>query len=445
MPWQGNDLSNPYPIDGARDALWRATAVAPVDCRPLDGDIDADVAIIGAGFTGLNAALVLAEAGTSVVVLEGADLGFGASGRSGGQVNLGLNLGPSALIARFGEGAGRRLIERLAGVPDEVFALIERHDLNCDPVQMGWVQGAASDGQRRLQENLARDYERHGVHFDVLDAAQVQRRSGAHGYKGGLFCATAGSLHPLSYTREMARVALGMGVQLFTHSPVTALEREGRHWRLSCAGASGGRVRAETVLVCTNAYTDDLVDGLKETVVPVRSLLMASEPLPMELRDRVMPGEVTFVDKRRLILYLRYDRDGRLCAGDHGPMRDGFRLEDYTAVKRRVVEVFPDLAGVRWDYHWGGRVAMTRSKLPFIQVVDDGLVAGMGYNGRGVGMGSIMGRILAEFVLGKPEGELDFPVSTPKPFAFHPFHRIGATVAIAWHGLMDRIEMRGNR
>ncbi|MCB1834459.1 MAG: FAD-binding oxidoreductase, partial [Geminicoccaceae bacterium] len=207
----------------------------------------------------------------------------------------------------------------------------------------------------------------------------------------------------------------------------------------------GGRVRAETVLICTNAYTDDLVDGLKETVVPVRSLLMASEPLPMELRDRVMPGEVTFVDKRRLILYLRYDRDGRLCAGDHGPMRDGFRLEDYTAVKRRVVEIFPDLAGVRWDYHWGGRVAMTRSKLPFIQVIGDGLVAGMGYNGRGVGMGSIMGRILAEFVLGKPEGELDFPVSTPKPFAFHPFHRIGATVAIAWHGLMDRIEMRGDR
>ena len=434
-------MAEHYPIEGSRDALWRATAVAAPDCTCLDGDLDVDVAIIGAGFTGLNAALVLAEAGTSVAVLEAADLGFGASGRSGGQVNLGLNLGPSALIERFGEKSGTRLVEMVSKVPDEVFALIRRHSLDCDPVQNGWVQGAASAGQRRLQEELARDYEQYGIHFDVLDAGEVRKRSGAHGYEGGLFCACAGSLHPLSYTREMARVAIAKGVRLFTRTPVEALEREQQYWSLNCG--SRGRVRASTILICTNAYTDDLIPQLKETFIPVRSLLMASEPLPEELRDRIMPDQVTFVDKRRLILYLRYDRDGRLCAGDHGPMRDRFALADFDALRSRVVGVFPGLSKVRWDFHWGGRVAMTRSKLPFIKVIDRGVIAGMGYNGRGVGMGSMMGRILAEFALGKAESDLPFPVSSPDTFPFHRFHRTGATIAIAWHGLLDRLEMRG--
>ncbi len=432
-------LTERYPIEGSRDALWRATAVSEPVTERLDGDLDVDVAIIGAGFTGLNAALALAEAGTSAAVLEAAHLGFGASGRSGGQVNLGLNLGPSALIDLFGGEAGERMIQTIGRVPDALFDLIRRHGLDCDPVQNGWVQGAATSGQLRSQAELAKDYARHGIRFDVLDAGEVFSRSGAHGYQGGLFCPSAGSIHPLSYTRELARVVMEKGVRLFTKAKVDQLRKEGTRWELV---TEGGRVRAKTVLICTNAYTDGLIPGLKETLVPVRSVLMASEPLSPNLRAKVMPGEVTFVDKRRLILYMRYDRDGRLCAGDHGPMRDGFALDDYEAVKRRVVATFPDLADVSWDFHWGGRVAMTRSKLPFIQVIDQGLIAGMGYNGRGVGMGSMMGRLLADFALGKDEKSLPFPVTTPKTFSFHRFHRLGASIAIKWHGLMDRWEAR---
>ncbi|MGI9418886.1 MAG: NAD(P)/FAD-dependent oxidoreductase [Geminicoccaceae bacterium] len=432
-------MTERYPIEGSRDALWRATAVGEPVTERLGGDLDVDVAIVGAGFTGLNAALALAEADTSVAVLEAAHLGYGASGRSGGQVNLGLNLGPSALIEHFGKDAGERLIETIVRVPDEVFGLIRHHRLDCDPVQNGWVQGAATPAQRKMQEDLARDYQRHGGRFDVLDTEEVMERSGAHGYQGGLFCPSAGSLHPLSYTRELARVAMDKGARLITEARVNALHKDGGRWQLAC---EGGRVSAETVLICTNAYTDGLIPGLKETLVPVRSVLMASEPLSPNLRAKVMPNQVTFVDKRRLILYLRYDRDGRLCAGDHGPMRDDFALEDYENVKKRVVDVFPDLAGVRWDFHWGGRVAMTRSKLPFIHVVDRGLIAGMGYNGRGVGMGSIMGRILADFALGKEANALPFPVTTPKTFPFHRLHALGASIAIKWHGMLDHLEMR---
>ena len=430
-------MSDPFPIDGSRDALWTATAVQAPETTRLDDSARCDAAIVGAGFTGLNAALRLAEKGASVCVLEAKHLGFGSSGRSGGQVNLGLNAGPKALFERFGARQGERLLHRLAEVPNDVFALIRRHRLNCDPVQQGWVQGAVTPGQLEAQQDLAKEYAAFGARFDVLDRDEVAKRSGAQGFAGGLFCPSAGSLHPLSYTRELARVALAQGAQIFTGTAITALRRDGRRWRLETAR---GEIDCETVLVCSNAYTDDLIGGLAETLVPVRSILAATEPLSDGLRRKILPGQVTFVDKRRLILYCRYDRDGRLCIGDHGPMRDAFRPADFDGLKARARRLFPDLADVRWDYHWGGRVAMTRGGLPFLHAIDRGLVAGMGYNGRGVGMGSVMGQVLADYALGTPESDLAFPVTTPKRFPFHRFHRLGVAAAVKWYGLFDRLE-----
>ncbi len=432
-------MAEKYPIDGARDALWKATAVPAPKCERLTESLDVDVAIIGAGFTGLNAALALSETGTSTAVLEGAYLGFGSSGRSGGQVNLGLNLGPDELIAQFGQDEGERLVRTLATVPDELFSVVRRYQLDCDPVQNGWVQGAATPGHLKMQADLARGFEPYGAQFDVLDADEIRERSGAQGYQGGLFCPSAGSIHPQIYTRELARVCMERGVRLFEDAQVAALEHKAGRWHLS---SNGSQVTAEKVLVCTNAYTDDLIPGLKERIVPVRSILMASEPLSPNMRATIMPGEVTFVDKRRLILYLRYDRDGRLCVGDHGPMRDAFALDDYRRVKQRAVEIFPELAKIEWDYHWGGRVAMTRSKIPAVHEAAPGLIAGMGYNGRGVGMGSMMGRVLADMALGQPSADRAFPVTKPKAFPMHRFHGLGVPVAIKWHGLMDHLEMR---
>ncbi len=426
-------------IDGSRDALWSATAVEPPTTERLDDEIACDVSVIGAGITGLNAALRLAEHGASVSVLESRSLGFGASGRSGGQVNLGLNEGPSALIERFGAARGERLVEAIVRVPDQVFALIRRHQLRCDPVQAGWIQGATTCPQLATQEALAEDYARFGAGFELLDRDAVERRSGAQGFVGGLYCSSAGSLHPLSYTRELARVALAQGARIFTESRIETLSREGTKWRLETAS---GRVRCDTVLVCSNGYTDHLIEGLAKTLIPIRSVLAATEPLPDRLRAVILPGGVTFVDKRRLILYFRYDRDGRLCAGYHGPMRDSFALSDFNGLKSQVRRLFPALDTARWDYHWGGRVAMTRDTLPFLHVIDRGLLAGMGYNGRGVGMGTLMGQVLADHALGRPESELSFPVTTPKSYPLHRFHRLGVRLAIAWSGLLDGLEAR---
>lgn len=439
-------MTSRFPIDGSRDALWMATAVAAPATSSLDADVNCDVVVIGAGFTGLNAALALARSGASVRVLDGGDLGFGASGRSGGQVNLGLNLGPSALRDRFGAERGERLVELVARTPDDVFELIRRERLDCDAVQAGWVQGAISDAVHDAQRTLAAEYRAAGVRVEVLDGDAVAARSGSTRYRGGLFVPSAGSLHPLSYTRELARVCLEAGASIHSRSRVDGIARDDAGWTVATAG---GSVRADTVLVCTNGYTgatDDAgptprpLPSLARKLVPVRSVLVATEPLSDELRASILPGQVTFVDKRRLILYARYDRDGRLCVGDHGPARDAFRLTDFDAVKRRALAVWPPLAGIGWAYHWGGRVAMTRSSLPFIHEAAPGLFACMGYNGRGVGMGSALGRVLGEQVASGGRDACPFPITRPADFLGHRFNRLGVAMSVKWYGLLDRLE-----
>jgi len=434
-------MNEKFPIDGSRDALWMVTAPPAPSVDPYTGSSTADVAIVGGGLTGLNAALELSRHGVSVTVLEAASIGFGASGRAGGQVNLGLNAGPSELLQRFGDGQGRRLIELVLDTPQTVFDLVKEHDLQCDAVQNGWVQAAANSAIWKSQRAMADDYNVHRSVLSVLDADELALRSGAHGYAGGLFCESAGSVQPLAYTRELARVSLARGVRIHDRSAVTGIDHAGKQWRLS---TDQGELLANKVLICTNGYTQADVKGphkgLSSRVVPVRSVLAATAPLSDNLRKSILPNEVTFVDKRRLILYMRYDRDGRLCVGDHGPTRDGFRLDDFTAVKRRALAVFPQLEGVGWDYHWGGRLAMTKSGLPFMHEVAPGLIAGMGFNGRGVGMGTMMGRELARYVVNEDSESTGFPLSSPKTFLMHRFHRAGVNMAVKWYALQDHLE-----
>ena len=193
-------MSETYPIDGSRDALWMATAVKTPATQSLNEHISSDVTIVGGGLTGLNAALVLARNGASVCVLEAKSIGFGASGRSGGQVNLGLNLGPKALLQKFGTAQGERLIDLVINTPDEVFKSIRENQLNCDPVQNGWIQGAKTQSHLNTQQQLLNEYAEFGCTLELLDKATLENRAGTTRYLGGLHCPMAGSLHPLSYT-----------------------------------------------------------------------------------------------------------------------------------------------------------------------------------------------------------------------------------------------------
>lgn len=430
-------MSIRYPIDGSRDALWMATAVEAPDTNSLSDDLHCDVAIVGAGLTGLNAALSLAKAGKSVCVLEAKSIGFGASGRSGGQVNLGLNSGPDALIEKYGEEQGRRLIDAVINTPSMVFSHIAEHGLKCDAVQSGWIQGAVNQAVSAQQDAMAEEYQRYGCELQLLDRQTIQERTGTDFYRSGLLSATAGSVQPLSYTRELARVAKELGVKIFTQSPVQSLSQRGEQWLLQ---SLAGSVLCDKVLVATNGYTDGLVHGLAQKVVPVRSLLMATEPLSDQLRESVLPKHMSFVDKRRLILYFRYDRDGRLCAGYRGPMRDSFRIEDFDELKQKVVKIFPKLKQTRWDYHWGGRIAMSKDALPFIAEPLPGVLACMAYNGRGVGMGTVFGQCAAQHLQGVDSREIAIPLSRPDKFLMHRFHVPGVKLSILWFELNEMLD-----
>lgn len=414
-----------------------STASAAPATESLREMLKCDVVIIGAGFTGLNAALKLASSGVRVCVLEAGELGVGSSGRSGGQVNLGLNLGPTALIQKFGPDQGERLISTVSDAPNHVFNLIREHKLKCDPVQNGWVQGAVNTRLVDEQQAMVADYKKFGIDLTLLDKDELQAKTGTTAYAGGVLCPFAGSLQPLSYTRELARAAIGLGVKIFTNSCVTQLVKLSSGWRVD---TDSGQVSCEQVLICTNAYSDKLVPKLANTVVPVRTILIASEPLKEDLQSTILPKQLTFVDKRRLILYFRYDRNGRLCVGDHGPSRDAFKLSDFTNLKKRAAAVFPALAQVNWDFHWGGRVAMTKDSLPFMHRIAPGLTVGMGYNGRGVAMGSMMGAVLANSVLKQQTTESAFPITVPDTFKMHAFHNIGVTAAVKWYTLRDYLE-----
>ena len=424
-------------LDGFQGSLWNTTAAAAPATEQLQDSVNCDVVIIGAGFTGLNAALKLASKGVDVKVLEAGELGIGSSGRSGGQVNLGLNLGPNELIAKFGHDQGERVINTVLKAPEYVFNLIREHNINCDAVQKGWVQAALNSNYLKLQQQLVLDYARFGLTLDLLDKQALNVKTGTSTYVGGLYCPIAGSIQPLSYTRELARVSISKGAKVYTRSSVRQLVKASKGWRVD---TENGQINCSAVLVCTNAYTGDLLPRLSKTLVPVRSILIATEPLSPKLRESILPGQVTFVDKRRLILYCRYDTNGRLCVGDHGPSRDTFTLSDFVHVKKRAAKVFPLLSDVRWDFHWGGRVAMTKDSLPFMHELAPGLIAGMGYNGRGVAMGSMMGALLADYLLSNAQAESAFPITRPDKFKMHAFRDIGVATAIKWFTLRDYLE-----
>lgn len=215
-------VPGPHPIDGPEHALWAATAVSAPATATLREALTCDVAIIGAGFTGLNAALHLAQRNVSVCVLEAGALGQGSSGRSGGQVNIGLNASPDQLVERHGRTLAERMVRTIVRVPDHVFSLIRTHEMQCDAVQNGWIQGANGSRQLAAQRALQRAYAAFDTRFELLDREETRHRTGARGYSGGLYYGLSGSIQPLSYTHELARTAMRKGAQVFTKTRVHA-------------------------------------------------------------------------------------------------------------------------------------------------------------------------------------------------------------------------------
>ncbi|MFC7705523.1 NAD(P)/FAD-dependent oxidoreductase [Plastorhodobacter daqingensis] len=418
------------------NSLWSATANATPPCPPLRGEEETDVAIVGAGFTGLSAALHLAEAGVAATVLEAETPGWGASGRNGGQVNPGLKEDPDAIEARFGPDIGARMVTLAGGAGDLVFSLIRRHGIDCAGVQAGWIQPVHDAAALRVVQARVDQWARRGAPLRMLSRQETAEMLGTDAYIGGMIDPRGGNLHPLNYALGLAEAALAAGAVLHGQSRALRLERTGAGFVLHTAE---GRLRARRVLLCTNGYTDDLMPPLRRTVVPVRSVQVATAPLSDNMRRSILPGGHSASDSRRLLLYFRLDPEGRFVMGGRGAYDARGTLRQMQALREVSEELYPQLNGVEWSYAWGGYVAMTADHYPHLHRMAPGVMAGLGYNGRGVAMATAMGKVLADWARGVPEEALDFPVTEPRPIPLHFLRKPAVRATVAWYRLRDRL------
>jgi glycine/D-amino acid oxidase-like deaminating enzyme len=420
-------------------SLWSATVrEAALATEPFAGDRSVDLAVIGGGITGCSTALNAAEAGSSVVLLEAKTIGWGASGRNGGQVIPGLKYDPSELTAKYGFAVGRKLTEAVGHAADVVFDRIAKHHIECDAKRGGWVQAAHAAPALARVHQRARDWMKMGAPVELLDASDVERLVGTRAYLGGWIDKRAGTLQPLSFTRGLARAAREAGVAVHENSPVESLEQDGEGWRIRTAN---GSLAARSVVVGTDAYSTPLVAGLAESMLLVQSAQLATEPLSQNLQAHILPDGRCCSETRRLAFYFRLSPDGRLMFGGRGAVGDSESEVFTTALMAAMRRTFPEAADVPVAFRWSGQIGLTLDGLPRVHEPAPNLHIGFGYNGRGVAMATVMGGWLAAKAL---RGEAPpLPATTLAPIRWHRLRRPALTLGIAWAWARDRMGLAG--
>lgn len=417
--------------DPRSHGLWEASASAAPHTTALSATLHADAVVVGAGYTGLSAALYLAQRGARVVVLEAQVVGFGGSGRNVGLVNAGMWVMPSALPGELGQVLGNRLLTQLGNAPSLVFALIEQHGIDCEPVRSGTLHCAPDRAGLRALHERARQWQALGAPVRVLSRDETAEKTGTDAYRGSLLDLRAGTLQPLAYARGLAHAAMAAGALMYTHTAVNAVHDAGQHWRLNTT--NGGVVHAPWVIVATNAYSsaNGPWGAIQAELVRLPYFNMATAPLPPTLLEQILPERQGAWDTRQVLTSFRLDQQGRLVLGSVGALRGIGHPIHRDWGQRALVKLFPQLRGMRFEHEWYGEIGMTTDALPRFHQLARNTVAFCGYNGRGIAPGTVLGRELARLVLGEIT-TADLPLSatgaTPAPFklAREAFYEQGA-------------------
>jgi glycine/D-amino acid oxidase-like deaminating enzyme len=377
---------------------------APAFAAGAQGPIESrvDAVVIGGGFTGLSAALALALAGADVVVLEADRVVAAASGRNGGHCNNGLAHDPVALAAKLGIERTRALYHAYDAAVDTVERIVAEEAIDCDFRRSGKIKLAAKPGHvaalARSHQLLAREIDPDTV---LLSRADLEGEIGSPAFHGGLLYRRSAMLHVGRFGIGLAEAAVRRGARVFEHAAVTGLSRAGGRFRVT---TERGSIEAAQVLLATGAYTTGPFGYFRRRIVPVGSFIIATEPLPPELAHEVMPGRRTATTTKHIGNYFRLSPDNRLIFG--GRARFAMSSPASDAHSGRILEramraVFPQLAGTRIDYCWGGLVDMTADRLPRAGE-NEGIHYAMGYSGHGVQMSVHMGQVMADAMGGRP-------------------------------------------
>ncbi|WP_244447083.1 FAD-binding oxidoreductase [Hoeflea sp. BAL378] len=366
-----------------------------------------DVAIVGGGYTGLSTALHAAERGLDCCVLEARQIGYGGSGRNVGLLNAGLWLPPQDVRAKLGGERGARLVDILGDGPSYVMSLIERHQIRCELTRSGTIHAAHSESGLADLRRRAEEWERLGAPVRLLSRQETAEKIGSDAFHGGLLDARAGTVNPMGYVRGLARAAKAAGARIHTGVAVTKLSKQPGGWVLE---TDQGRVTAKSVILATNAYSDGLWPGLKQSFVPIHFFQVATQPLGARIA-RILPERQGIWDTGQIMLSLRRDAADRLIIGSMGAAIGGAKGLSERWAARQLRRLFPELGPVEFETAWHGQIAMTGDHLPRIHRLAEGLYTPIGYNGRGIAPGTVFGKAMAELLAGGKEADLLMPVT----------------------------------
>ncbi|MCF3594668.1 FAD-binding oxidoreductase [Rhodobacteraceae bacterium LMO-12] len=414
---------------------YAATANETADRAMLMGEHHADVAIVGGGFTGLSAALHLAQAGLDVVLLEAHRVGFGASGRNGGQLGSGQRQEQAEIERLMGRDDARHLWTLAEEAKDLVKSLIKDHAIECD-LRPGVAHACfnASDvaHEHAYGEHLQKHYGYDQI--ELLDQAAMQALCPSPKYVGGSLDMGAAHLHPLNFALGLARAAEQAGARIFERSQVHHIA-EGAPHELRC---EAGKLRATHVILAANGYLGGLNRRVAARVMPINNFIAATEPLG-EDAARVLTRDVAVADSKFVVNYFRLSSDKRLLFG--GGESYGYRFPDIDrTVRKPMAEIFPHLKDIPFDYTWGGTLAITLRRLPYLARVGKNILSASGYSGHGVGTATHAGKLMAKAIQGDAEGFDTMARIPTRPFPGGTALRSPLlALAMTWYATRDRL------
>ena len=396
--------------------LWETLTPQRPHAPTFKGELSVDVCVIGAGITGLSAAIHLLEQGKSVCVLEAHRTGHGGSGRNVGLVNAGMWIPPDEIEAGFGEAVGSQLNRMLGAAPALVFSLIDKYRIDCQLRREGTLHMAHNAKGEADLRSREEQWKRRGAPVELLTGAACEAATGTSKIAAALLDRRAGTLNPMAYTSGLAKAAADLGGHLFDHSPVTGLERQrqGQRWSVQTAN---GAVNAEQVVLASNAYTEGEWTDLRRNFFPGYYYQVASKPLTDATAERILPGGQGSWDTRQVLSSIRRDADGRLLLGSlgNGNQKPAWFLKAWA--DRVQQHYFPYLKGVEWECTWTGCIAFTPDHLMRLFEPAPGLVAVTGYNGRGVTTGSVVGKAFADYLCSGDTKALPIPFAPMRPLS----------------------------
>jgi gamma-glutamylputrescine oxidase len=426
-----NDRAGEYP-----QSWYAATAEPPAPCAPLYCDTRADVCVVGAGYTGLSAALHLAERGHDVVLLEAHRVGFGASGRNGGQLGSGQRMDQHFVERAVGRDDAARLWALAEEAKALVKGLIDRHGIACD-LRPGIAHLGFSEHEAAVEHAYADHLaERYGYpHLQKLDRDAARALCPSPRYAGGTLDMTAAHLHPLAFAFGLARAAREAGVRIYEGTEVHDIA-EGTP---ATVRTGAGRVTADHVVLACNGYLGGLDGRVAARVMPINNFVVATEPLG-DAADRVLTRDIAVADTKFVIDYFRLSHDRRLLFGGGETYGYRFPADIAALVRKPMTEIFPHLRDVRIDYAWGGTLAITMRRLPYLARLAPNILTASGYSGHGVGTATHAGKLMADAIGGQADGFDTMARIPTRPFPGGAALRAPLLVlAMTWFSLRDRL------